>query len=152
MRLPYLVGAQPDGSKIAIRIGIHTGPVTAGVIGEAKVIFDVWGDTVNIASRMQSHGIAGRVQVTDTVRAALADEYDFSQGQALLTLRVKGQQESGSCNRATKARSEKRFSLLGNAWWLTRAEVSRCFGQSRFLFHRIPDEYKRQLLVRSHRD
>jgi len=67
----------PDGSQIAIRIGMHAGPVTAGVIGDAKFIFDVWGDTVNTASRMESHGAAGRIQVTDTVRAALADAYDF---------------------------------------------------------------------------
>jgi class 3 adenylate cyclase len=56
---------------------MHSGPVTAGVIGEAKFIFDVWGDTVNTASRMESHGIGGRIQVTDTVRTALANEYDF---------------------------------------------------------------------------
>ncbi len=67
----------PDGTPIAIRIGIHTGPVTAGVIGEAKFIFDVWGDTVNTASRMESHGTSGRIQVTETARTTLADEYDF---------------------------------------------------------------------------
>ena len=61
----------PDGSKLAIRIGIHVGPVCAGVIGETKFIFDVWGDTVNMASRMESHGAAGCIQVTETVRAAL---------------------------------------------------------------------------------
>jgi adenylate cyclase len=67
----------PDGGKIAIRIGMRAGPVTAGVIGDAKFIFDVWGDTVNTASRMESHGAAGHIQVTDTVPAALASDYDF---------------------------------------------------------------------------
>jgi class 3 adenylate cyclase len=79
----------PDGSPIAIRIGMHAGPVTAGVIGEAKFIFDVWGDTVNTASRMESHGVAGRIQVTDTVRAALADDYDFA-GPHIIEVKGKG--------------------------------------------------------------
>jgi adenylate cyclase len=61
--------------------------VTAGVIGDAKFIFDVWGDTVNTASRMESHGAAGRIQVTDTVRAALAGDYEFEGPQ---TIDVKG--------------------------------------------------------------
>jgi adenylate cyclase len=77
----------PDGGKIAIRIGMHAGPVTAGVIGDAKFIFDVWGDTVNTASRMESHGAAGRIQVTDTVHAALAGDYEFEGPQ---TIDVKG--------------------------------------------------------------
>jgi class 3 adenylate cyclase len=68
----------PDGSEIQIRIGIHSGPVTAGVIGEAKFIFDVWGDTVNTASRMESHGAAGRIQVSETVHTALAGQFDFA--------------------------------------------------------------------------
>ena len=79
----------PDGSPIAVRIGMHAGPVTAGVIGDAKFIFDVWGDTVNTASRMESHGAAGRIQVTDTVRAALADDYDFA-GPYMIDLKGKG--------------------------------------------------------------
>jgi adenylate cyclase len=79
----------PDGSNIAIRIGMHAGPVTAGVIGDAKYIFDVWGDTVNTASRMESHGAAGRIQVTDTVYSALAGDYDF-EGPQIIDVKGKG--------------------------------------------------------------
>ena len=65
------------GEEIDVRIGIHTGPVVAGVIGQQKLFYDVWGDTVNTASRMESHGQDGRIQITAAVRAALTDDYRF---------------------------------------------------------------------------
>jgi len=62
-----------DGLRI--RIGIDTGPAVAGVIGKRKFIYDIWGDTVNTASRMESHGVPGEIQLTE--RAALALERGF---------------------------------------------------------------------------
>ena len=62
---------------IEFRIGIHCGPVVAGVIGTHKFIYDVWGDTVNVASRMESTGVAGRIQVTDAVEERLRDQFRF---------------------------------------------------------------------------
>ena len=56
---------------LAVRVGIDTGPVVAGVIGRRKFIYDLWGDTVNTASRMESQGVPGQIQVTDRVAAAL---------------------------------------------------------------------------------
>jgi len=60
---------------LELRIGIDTGPVVAGVIGRSKFIYDLWGDTVNTASRMESHGVPGRVQVTERVARRLDDRY-----------------------------------------------------------------------------
>jgi adenylate cyclase len=74
----------------SIRIGINTGPVVAGVIGRKKFIYDLWGDTVNVASRMESLGLPGRIQVTEAVYERLQDGYLFeSRG----TISVKGKGE-----------------------------------------------------------
>ena len=66
-----------DRHKVRFRVGIHSGPAVAGVIGSKKFIYDVWGDTVNTASRMESHSIPGRIQVTEPVYQRLRDRYEF---------------------------------------------------------------------------
>jgi class 3 adenylate cyclase len=63
------------GVPIDVRVGIHTGTVVAGVIGTKKIAYDVWGDTVNVASRMETYGVAGHVHVSDDVRIALGQRY-----------------------------------------------------------------------------
>lgn len=55
----------PDGGNLEIRIGLHSGPLIAGVIGESRFLYDMWGDTVNVASRMESLGETGKIQVSD---------------------------------------------------------------------------------------
>lgn len=70
-------------SPIAMRIGISSGPVVAGVIGQRKFTYDLWGDTVNTASRMESHGRAHRIQVSATTHALLESRYAFSTPQVI---------------------------------------------------------------------
>lgn len=65
------------GLPLAIRIGINTGAVVAGVIGIKKFSYDLWGDAVNIASRMESQGIPGKIQVTEATYQYLKDHYEF---------------------------------------------------------------------------
>jgi adenylate cyclase len=65
----------PAGRPLAVRIGIDTGPVVAGVIGRRKFSYDLWGDTVNTASRMESDGVPGCIQVTDRTHRRLRDGY-----------------------------------------------------------------------------
>ena len=65
----------PGGRPLAVRIGIDTGPVVAGVIGRRKFSYDLWGDTVNVASRMESLGVPGCIQVTERTYRRLRDGY-----------------------------------------------------------------------------
>jgi len=64
-----------DGAPVHLRIGLHTGPAIAGVIGQRKFSFDVWGNTVNIANRMESHGESGKVHISENVANALKGKF-----------------------------------------------------------------------------
>ena len=67
------------GEAMRIRVGINTGPVVAGVIGQQKFIYDLWGDAVNVASRMESNGLSNEIQVTQAVKDKLAGLYEFEE-------------------------------------------------------------------------
>ena len=66
-------------APLELRIGLASGPVIGGIIGQRRILFDLWGDTVNIASRMQSSGVPGRIHVAPSTRALLGDGYAFEE-------------------------------------------------------------------------
>jgi adenylate cyclase len=77
LRLPDLVErlSATHGVNLKIRVGLASGPVMAGVIGADKFSYDVWGETVNLASRLESHGLPGEVQISDKVKGALGNGF-----------------------------------------------------------------------------
>jgi class 3 adenylate cyclase len=82
-----------DFAQLNIRIGIHTGPVVAGVIGQRKFAYDLWGDAVNTASRMESHGLPGRIHVSRAVYERLKGAFSFEERGAI-TVKGKGELET----------------------------------------------------------
>ena len=79
-----------SGHKLKVRIGIDTGAVVAGVIGKRKFLYDLWGDVVNTASRMESHGVPGRIQITEAARQRLSGPFMLEKRG---TVEVKGKGE-----------------------------------------------------------
>jgi adenylate cyclase len=84
----YVAGLSPvEGRRIAFRFGLNSGSVIAGVIGSRKFAYDVWGDTVNTASRMESQGVPGRIQITQATYERIKDDFHCEPNGATL---VKG--------------------------------------------------------------
>jgi adenylate cyclase len=80
----------PKGRPVPIRIGIASGPVVAGVVGRAKFFYDVWGDAVNTAARMEQTAEPGTIQVAPEMRELLTDRFEL-QERGLVEVRGKGE-------------------------------------------------------------
>jgi guanylate cyclase len=80
------------GQRVNFRIGINSGSMIAGVIGRRKFVYDVWGDAVNIASRMESHGLGGAVQITQTTYELIKDEF-VCEPRGTVNVKGKGEME-----------------------------------------------------------
>ncbi len=81
-----------DGQRLSFRIGINSGSMIAGVIGRRKFVYDVWGDAVNVASRMESHGLGGAVQITQATYELIKDEF-ICEPRGSVDVKGKGQMD-----------------------------------------------------------
>jgi len=79
-----------DGKRLAFRLGINSGPIVAGIIGKMKFQYDLWGDTVNIASRMESHGEVGKVHISAATHELIKDDFECEPRGAIA---IKGKEQ-----------------------------------------------------------
>ncbi|MCG6194858.1 ammonium transporter [Leptospira sp. FAT2] len=94
--------------KLDMRIGINTGPVVAGVIGTKKFIYDIWGDAVNVASRMESHGLSGQIQVTPSTANLISEEFSMEKREDV-EIKGKGKVDTFILTERKKSPSEELF-------------------------------------------
>ncbi len=82
-----------NGQRLRLRIGLHSGPIVAGVIGRKKFAFECFGDTVNTANRMQSHGVPGKIQITPATYERIKDEF-LCESRGTIAIKGKGEMET----------------------------------------------------------
>jgi class 3 adenylate cyclase len=117
----------PCGRMPSLRIGIHSGPVFAGLIGTRRLVYDIWGDAVRIASHMEEYGLPGRIQVTAATRALLRDDYLLEERGEFYVAGTGGgfpARSGGTRGASPDAPDSRPWELHAHAEWSTACESS----------------------------
>ncbi|NLA25324.1 MAG: HD domain-containing protein, partial [Bacteroidales bacterium] len=127
-----------------IRIGIHTGPVIAGVVGGQKIEYDIWGDTVNIASRMESNGIVGKVNMSSATYQHVKDFFECEE-RGKTTVKYKGDLNMFLAHRIKKELSEYLSGKTPNNDFYLRLQNLRYADLEEFMLQKIEAELPKNL-------
>jgi class 3 adenylate cyclase len=122
-----------------LRIGIHTGPVISGVIGQKKLSFDIWGDTVNIASRMESSGVASEINITG-VTHQLIKEFFLCDYRGKMPIKYKGETDMYFVKKIRPELSVNADGTTPNELFFTRLQHIRFGDLEEFVLQRMQDE------------
>ena len=104
----YIASREFSGRRLEVRIGINSGPIVARVIGRSRFIYDLWGDAVNVASRMESTGLKGAIQVTRGTYERIKDQFDC---KSMGTVNVKGKGQIEIWHVMDESRASPRLDL-----------------------------------------
>jgi class 3 adenylate cyclase len=110
--------------NLDLRIGINTGPAMAGVVGSTRFLYDIWGDSVNVASRMESHGVPGRVQVTKSTVDATNGSFEFDR-RGIIEVKGKGEVETFFLGRTLRRPSLRKIRPFKKKQGRRRSSVSK---------------------------
>jgi guanylate cyclase len=105
----FIQRMKKEGQPVDFRIGINSGPLVGGVIGKKKFVYDVWGDSVNVASRMESHGVPGKIQVSASTYELIKGEFHCVP-RGSITVKGKGEMQTWFVEAATSRESTLRAS------------------------------------------
>jgi adenylate cyclase len=122
-----------------LRIGIHTGPVISGMVGRKKISFDIWGDTVNIASRMESSGIAGQINISGTTWQ-LVNEFFTAEYRGKMPIKYKGETDMYFVKGIIPELSLDNEGLRPNELFRTRLQHIRFSDMEEAVLNRLENE------------
>ena len=102
---------EESSHKLKVRIGVDTGAAVAGIIGKRKFLYDLWGDVINTASRMESHGVAGRIQIPDATRERLGEPFLLEE-RGVISVKGKGEMHTWFLNARMTDSIDAEFAAL----------------------------------------
>jgi class 3 adenylate cyclase/ligand-binding sensor domain-containing protein len=141
----YMKQLQQDNAKVwDLRIGIHTGPVIAGVVGQKKLSYDIWGDTVNTASRMESSGEAGKINISGSTYE-LVQDFFACEYRGMMPVKYKGNIDMYFVKGIRPELSEDLKGLIPNNLFFIKLQLLRLQDMEENVFQRLENDLPKNL-------